>query len=206
MAFGRRKQNEEADEPQPTADAGAGTDGAERPAGEEATAVSAPGAEPASAGREPGEGASGPLSGLGGDLSEATAPAGDASAAGVDAGDPGHPGPGDTATHAVPGGPGASQTTTDRDPETVGSVAGSHEPAAVPVGAAPDPTRETGDARGDEGSGGASDEGAGPGERAAAAASGAQGLVESRPEVLVAGAFVGGLVAARVLGALGGNR
>ncbi|MEJ7657128.1 MAG: hypothetical protein WKF33_08870, partial [Thermoleophilaceae bacterium] len=43
-------------------------------------------------------------------------------------------------------------------------------------------------------------------ERATAAATAAESLIESRPELLVAGAFAAALVAARVLGALGGNR
>ncbi|MDQ3319661.1 MAG: hypothetical protein M3515_05400, partial [Actinomycetota bacterium] len=43
-------------------------------------------------------------------------------------------------------------------------------------------------------------------ERATAAATAAESLIESRPELLVAGAFAAALVAARVLAALGGNR
>jgi hypothetical protein len=83
------------------------------------------------------------------------------------------------------------------DPEAAGSVASSPDPATVPgAGKPPGPT-DSGDAAGD---------GGGVGDSAGAAAAQAQGLVESRPEVLVAGAFVGGLVAAKVLAALGGRR
>lgn len=41
---------------------------------------------------------------------------------------------------------------------------------------------------------------------AGAAADRAEALVERRPELLVAGAFAGGLVLARVIAALGGRR
>jgi len=41
---------------------------------------------------------------------------------------------------------------------------------------------------------------------AASAAERAEVLVEQRPELLVAGAFAGGLVLARVIAALGGRR
>ncbi len=41
---------------------------------------------------------------------------------------------------------------------------------------------------------------------AGAAADRAEAIVEQRPELLVAGAFAGGLVLARVIAALGGRR
>ena len=123
----------------------------------------------------------------------AQAPSGEAGfvAAAADAGDP-------AAAGTDASGPGAEASTIDAQgaPQTAQA---SPEAAAIP--AASTPVGELGGATppsgGDQGLSGA-DGAPGP-ERV-------QGVVEERPEVLVAGAFLGGIVLARLLSALGGRR
>ena len=143
-----------------------------------------------------------PASGRSDDFVEASASAGDAAAAGIDAEGPGASAPhGSAVEGAGPEGSsssGASATAERTDAENLGSVAASPDPVAVPAGYG-----------GEEHAGAHSDAEADKpdlADRAGAATSGVEALIESRPEVLVAGAFAAGLVVARILGALGGNR
>jgi hypothetical protein len=219
MAFGRKRKDEQEEEP-------ATEPGSSQPGGEEATqpapgvtaeepvAVPAPGLEPAGPEPETAVEPHAPRSGLDDDLHEAAMPAGDAAAAGVDAESPVAL-PDQTETHAVGGAAGdptadaaptsgaldsdSSPAGTHGDAESLGSVAASPDPAPVPTDRS---FHGHGHGHGDAGA----DEDAGAADKAGAAAAGAQSLIESRPEVLVAGAFAAGLVAARVLGALGGDR
>ncbi|MGI8694668.1 MAG: hypothetical protein ACR2JK_17505, partial [Geodermatophilaceae bacterium] len=134
------------------------------------------------------------------ELAEATATAGDPAAAGTDAEGPGAARPVDTSTHeAAAGGAGAgphgaNTTVAHTSPEAAGSVAASPDPAAIPAAHS---YGSYGEARGGEDS---------AAEKVGAAAAGVGSMVESRPELLVAAAFAGGLVVARVLGAFGGDR
>lgn len=176
MAFGRKKKEDQGDEPEAGADAHA----SEEPATE--SAFAAPSSE----------------------LSEATATAGDPAAAGVDAEGPGQDVRGDTSTYEVAAAtdaPYVGPTEASGDPGAVGSVAASPDPVGVPAGYGgyDEPGASPGADHGD------SDDGSGVAEKAGAMAAGAESVVESRPEVLVGAAFLGGIVFARILGALGGR-
>ena len=141
-----------------------------------------------------------PGAGTGDDFVDAAASAGDPAAAGIDA-----EGPGASAPHGSPPetgspeghAPDGSATSGRTDAETFGSAAASPDPVAVPAGQGAEThaglERDSGADEPDR-----SDQ---PG-----ATAGLETLIESRPEMLVAGAFAAGLVAARILGALGGNR
>jgi hypothetical protein len=215
MAFGRKRKDEQEQEPEvePGSPQPGGAEASEPAPGvtaEEPVAVPAHGFESAGPGPETAVEPDAPRSGLDDDLHEAAMPAGDHAAAGVDAESPVAL-PDQTATHAVGGAAGdptadaaptsgalgadPSPADTHAGAESLGSVAASPDPASVPTGRSFDGHDDAG-----------ADEDAGAADKAGAAAAGAQSLIESRPEVLVAGAFAAGLVAARVLGALGGDR
>ena len=177
MAFGRRKKREE--------DGERAAEGEPGQAGDESTAVvEAGGEQPAERATEV-RGAAGPESGdaeaqgLGGPVGDELAQAG------AEAGDPAAAGIG---TEGAP-----DDAADAYAPGALGTAAASPEHAARAEG---DDTHEGG---APPGGFGGEESGHSLGERVEA-------IAEARPEVLVGAAFAGGLVLARVLGAVGGDR
>jgi hypothetical protein len=202
MAFGRKKRREQAD--QEEGQGLATTGGVEQTAAadELPTAPDEPDALLTENGAVPP-----PEVAPAGDdeLAQAAFPAGDPAAAGVDAEGPGADLRSDHATYEVAAAteaPAAGEWGSageweaagagPGDARELGSAAASPDPAAVP--GAQEPAADEDRATGVDVT-----------ESAAAAADRAQSLVDARPELLVAGAFAVGVVAARVLSALGGD-
>ncbi len=215
MAFGRNKHSEEHERGEQTEGTVDETAAAREPGGapEEPEALAS--TQDEAPGQPAGEGSSAPPVDVGDEVSEAGASAGDPAAAGVDAEGPGADAPGETSTHevaAASGTPGTGPATAGEgsdaeragatregpDADRLGSASASPDPATAPAGYGQAPPSQPGFA-GDGEQAGASD-------RAGEAASQAESLVDERPEVLVGAAFAGGLLAAKILGALGGRR
>jgi DNA polymerase III subunit gamma/tau len=197
MAFGRKRKEreEEADSGQPP-ELQSGSP--EEPASEAETG----GADTATSDPSVPEASTDPSTGgvVGDEQADAAAQAGDPAAAGVDAEGPGADATRGYASTAEVAGPAGAPALGDSagDASELGSAAASPDPATAPSAYAPgdggpDPYGDGGPATGDPDAAGS------PAERF-------EEVAEQRPEVLVAGAFAGGLVLARVLAALGGRR
>jgi hypothetical protein len=196
MAFGRKKRREQAEQEEGAGVATTGDVEDTAAAGEPPTAPEEPDALLTENGAVP------PPEDLpAGDdeFAQAAGPAGDPAAAGVDAEGYGADVGSGTASYEVEAttevagaGEWEDTGTAPYGAAALGSAAASPDPAVIPTG------REPAGGEDDTGSADVT-------QSAAAVADKAQGVVDARPELLVAGAFAAGVVVARVLSALGGD-